>query len=104
MPCQHPHNTVHSRTFDDWIVAGTRLENVPSCHHSALSYCFSVWIENTLPKLTTNFASISGDLQVFHSNDKFGTEKPRHETLMAVSRGVTQKQRTHNWEKLTGRA
>lgn len=46
----------------------------------------------------------AGDLQVFHSNDKFGTEKPRHGTLMAVSRGLTRKQRMHNWEKLTGRA
>lgn len=46
----------------------------------------------------------AGDLQVFHSNDKFGTEKPRHGTLMAVSRGLTRKQRMHNWENLTGRA
>lgn len=31
----------------------------------------------------------AGGLQVFHSNHKFGTENPRHETLKAVSGGFT---------------
>lgn len=57
---------------------------------------FSLWMKDALYPNPLKPLPAAGALQAFFSNNKFGTENPRPETLKAVSCGFTLKQRMHN--------